>query len=140
MKTTISRTQRHAPRISRKRAGVAVPHQPLTGWVARGKATQADAPCASDTTCEPSPTGDDPLELLERQAQTPVPDSELALKSCGDAHVSESGVSASPERRLAFGINDLDQERIVLGTGRGSRLHAGSSSLRSAVEISRLGS
>src|SRR3954447_25694595 len=33
----------------------------------------------------------------------------LRTQLCGDAHLSNLGVSASPERRLVFGINDFDE-------------------------------
>jgi uncharacterized protein (DUF2252 family) len=84
----------------------------------------------------------DPIELLEAQAQTRVPelvpirygrmlvspftfyrgaakimasdlattpDSGLTVQCCGDAHLSNFGVFASPERRLVFDINDFDE-------------------------------
>ncbi len=91
---------------------------------------------------EPARTRADPVELLERQAQTRVPElvpirygrmlvspftfyrgaatimahdlaatprSGLNVQSCGDAHLSNFGVFASPERRLVFDINDFDE-------------------------------
>ena len=84
----------------------------------------------------------DPVELLEEQAQTRVPElvpirygrmlvspftfyrgaaylmaSDLAggprtglhAQLCGDAHLSNFGVFAAPDRRLVFGINDFDE-------------------------------
>ena len=84
----------------------------------------------------------DPIELLERQAETRVPElvpirygrmlvspftfyrgaalimasdlsatprSGLTVQCCGDAHLSNFGVFASPERRLVFDINDFDE-------------------------------
>ena len=84
----------------------------------------------------------DPIELLERQAETRVPElvpirygrmlvspftfyrgaalimasdlaatprSGLHVQCCGDAHLSNFGVFASPERRLVFDINDFDE-------------------------------
>jgi uncharacterized protein (DUF2252 family) len=84
----------------------------------------------------------DPVELLERQAQTRVPElvpirygrmlvspftfyrgaamimahdlaatprSGLMVQCCGDAHLSNFGAFASPERRLVFDINDFDE-------------------------------
>ena len=84
----------------------------------------------------------DPVELLERQAKTRVPElvpirygrmlvspftfyrgaamimahdlaatprSGLTVQCCGDAHLSNFGVFASPERRLVFDVNDFDE-------------------------------
>ena len=84
----------------------------------------------------------DPVELLERQAATRVPDlvpirygrmlvspfafyrgaalimaadlagtpnSGLRAQLCGDAHMSNFGVFASPERHLVFDVNDFDE-------------------------------
>jgi uncharacterized protein (DUF2252 family) len=91
---------------------------------------------------EPLSTRADPVELLERQAKTRVPElvpirygrmlvspftfyrgaalimandlaatprSGLNVQCCGDAHLSNFGVFASPERRLVFDVNDFDE-------------------------------
>jgi uncharacterized protein (DUF2252 family) len=109
---------------------------------ARGKAARAEVPRSSHAVFEPSPTRADPIELLERQAQTRVPElvpirygrmlvspftfyrgaamvmahdlgatprSGLTVQCCGDAHLSNFGVFASPERRLVFDVNDFDE-------------------------------
>jgi uncharacterized protein (DUF2252 family) len=39
----------------------------------------------------------------------PSPRSGLTVQCCGDAHVSNFGVFASPERRLIFDVNDFDE-------------------------------
>jgi len=39
----------------------------------------------------------------------PTPRSGLKVQCCGDAHLSNFGVFASPERRLMFDINDFDE-------------------------------
>jgi uncharacterized protein (DUF2252 family) len=39
----------------------------------------------------------------------PTPRSGLHVQCCGDAHLSNFGVFASPERRLVFDINDFDE-------------------------------
>src|SRR5437588_10403291 len=39
----------------------------------------------------------------------PTPRSGLKVQCCGDAHLSNFGVFASPERRLVFDINDFDE-------------------------------
>ena len=38
-----------------------------------------------------------------------TPSSGLQVQLCGDAHLSNFGVFASPERRLVFDINDFDE-------------------------------
>jgi len=38
-----------------------------------------------------------------------TPDSGLQVQLCGDAHLSNFGIYASPERRLVFDINDFDE-------------------------------
>src|SRR5271165_5054076 len=38
-----------------------------------------------------------------------TPSSELKVQCCGDAHLSNFGVFASPERRLMFDLNDFDE-------------------------------
>ena len=91
---------------------------------------------------DPPADRSDPIELLEAQAQTRVPElvpirygrmlvspftfyrgaakimasdlattpnSGLTVQCCGDAHLSNFGVFASPERRLVFDINDFDE-------------------------------
>jgi uncharacterized protein (DUF2252 family) len=90
----------------------------------------------------PSPDRVDPVKLLERQAETrvpelvpiryarmlvspftfyrgaamimahdlgPTPRSGLNVQCCGDAHLSNFGVFASPEQRLVFDVNDFDE-------------------------------
>ena len=110
--------------------------------VARGKAARAEVPRSSHAEFEPMPTRADPIELLERQAETRVPElvpirygrmlvspftfyrgaamimaqdlaatprSGLTVQCCGDAHLSNFGAFASPERRLVFDLNDFDE-------------------------------
>jgi uncharacterized protein (DUF2252 family) len=38
-----------------------------------------------------------------------TPSSGLTVQACGDAHLSNFGIFASPERRLVFDINDFDE-------------------------------
>jgi uncharacterized protein (DUF2252 family) len=120
----------------------AVPHLSVAERVARGKAARAEVPRSSHATFEPSPNRVDPVTVLERQAQTRVPElvpirygrmlvspftfyrgaaaimagdlaatprSGLNVQCCGDAHLSNFGVFASPERRLMFDLNDFDE-------------------------------
>ena len=110
--------------------------------MARGKAARAEVPRSSHAAFKPSPERADPIEVLERQATTRVPElvpirygrmlvspftfyrgaamimagdlaatprSGLTVQCCGDAHLSNFGVFASPERRLVFDLNDFDE-------------------------------
>jgi uncharacterized protein (DUF2252 family) len=119
-----------------------VPHLSVAERVARGKAARAEVPRSSHAAFAPSPHRADPIELLERQARTRVPElvpirygrmlvspfafyrgaaivmagdlaaassSGLTVQCCGDAHLSNFGVFASPERRLVFDLNDFDE-------------------------------
>jgi uncharacterized protein (DUF2252 family) len=91
---------------------------------------------------DPPPDRPDPVDLLEQQAASRVPElvpvrygrmlvspftffrgaalgmahdlagtpkTGLTVQACGDAHLSNFGVFASPERRLVFDINDFDE-------------------------------
>jgi len=126
----------------RKVAAKPVPHLTPAERVARGKAARAEVPRSSHAIFEPHASRPDPVELLERQAETRVPElvpirygrmlvspftfyrggalimasdlagtprSGLNVQCCGDAHLSNFGVFASPERRLVFDINDFDE-------------------------------
>ena len=42
-----------------------------------------------------------------RPGETPT--AGLVVQLCGDAHLSNFGVFASPERQLLFGLNDFDE-------------------------------
>jgi uncharacterized protein (DUF2252 family) len=142
MTTTTSRTRGPAGRASSKRAAGAVAHLSIAERVARGKAARTEVPRAGHALFEPLSTRADPVELLERQAKTRVPElvpirygrmlvspftfyrgaalimandlaatprSGLNVQCCGDAHLSNFGVFASPERRLVFDVNDFDE-------------------------------
>jgi uncharacterized protein (DUF2252 family) len=109
---------------------------------AQGKAARAAVPRSSHADFQPSPDRSDPVDVLERQARTRVPDlvpirygrmlaspfafyrggaaimaedlaatprSGLTVQCCGDAHLSNFGVFASPDRRLVFDLNDFDE-------------------------------
>jgi uncharacterized protein (DUF2252 family) len=119
-----------------------VPHLSVAERVARGKAARNEVPRSAHAAFEPLSTRADPVELLERQAKTRVPElvpirygrmlvspftfyrgaamimahdlgatprSGLTVQCCGDAHLSNFGVFASPERRLVFDLNDFDE-------------------------------
>jgi Uncharacterized protein conserved in bacteria (DUF2252) len=120
------------------KASPAVPHLTVTERIARGKAARSEVPRSSHAVYEPAAGRPDPVELLERQAATRVPirygrmlvspftfyrgaarimahdlaatpRSGLQVQCCGDAHLSNFGVFASPERRLVFDVNDFDE-------------------------------
>ncbi len=109
---------------------------------ALGKAARKQVSPASHGEWEPSADRPDPVEVLQQQAQSRVPelvplrygrmlvspftfyrgaaaimaadlgaepDTGLHAQLCGDAHLSNFGGFASPERRLMFDVNDLDE-------------------------------
>jgi uncharacterized protein (DUF2252 family) len=109
---------------------------------AAGKAARRRAPRSIQGRWEPGPDRPDPVEILEEQDRTRVPDliairhgrmlvsaftfyrgaagimaadlgatprSGLDVQLCGDAHLSNFGVFAAPDRRLVFDINDFDE-------------------------------
>jgi uncharacterized protein (DUF2252 family) len=141
MTSTTSKTKGPA-KASRKPAAGAVPHLSIDERIARGKAARNEVPRAGHAVFEPLSTRADPVELLERQARSrvpelvpirygrmlvspftfyrgaalimahdlgPTPRSGLNVQCCGDAHLSNFGVFASPERRLVFDVNDFDE-------------------------------
>ncbi|MBX9361384.1 DUF2252 domain-containing protein [Streptomyces sp. WAC04114] len=110
--------------------------------VARGKAARADAPRSSHAEFMPPPKRTDPVEIIERQSATRVPElvpirygrmseapfrfyrgaaaimaadlaetpvSGFRVQCCGDAHMLNFRLLASPERHLMFDINDFDE-------------------------------
>jgi uncharacterized protein (DUF2252 family) len=120
----------------------ALGHLSVADRVARGKEARKKTPRSSHAVFEPSSKRPDPIELLESQAKTRVPElvpirygrmlvspftfyrgaakimahdlgdtprSGLMVQCCGDAHLSNFGVFASPERRLVFDLNDFDE-------------------------------
>ena len=120
----------------------AVPH-PTTGErAAMGRAVRATLPRSAHGEWEPASRRRDPVELLEEQAASRVPElvpirygrmlvspftffrgaaypmaadladaprSGLEVQLCGDAHLSNFGVFAAPDRRLVFSVNDFDE-------------------------------
>jgi uncharacterized protein (DUF2252 family) len=110
--------------------------------VTAGKKARKEVPRKSHATWEPAAGRPDPVELLEEQATTRVPElvpirygrmsvspftffrgaallmasdlahtpnSGLQVQVCGDAHLSNFGGFASPERELVFDLNDFDE-------------------------------
>src|SRR5262244_3134660 len=109
---------------------------------AMGKAVRTAAPRTSQGMFDPPSDRPDPVDLLEQQAASRLPElvpvrygrmlvspftffrgaalvmahdlagtstTGLAVQACGDAHLSNFGIFASPERRLVFDINDFDE-------------------------------
>ncbi|MFI7408497.1 DUF2252 domain-containing protein [Streptomyces sp. NPDC049627] len=109
---------------------------------ALGKAARADVPRSGHAEFAPGPKRPDPLEIIEKQSATRLPElvpirygrmsespfrfyrgaaaimaSDLAetprtgfrTQLCGDAHMLNFRLLASPERRLMFDINDFDE-------------------------------
>src|SRR5262245_34309646 len=119
-----------------------VAHFTVAEREARGKAARAEVPRSAHAVWEPSPARADPVELLEQQAATRVPElvpvrygrmlvspftffrgaayimaadlagsprTGLHVQLCGDAHLSNFGAFAAPDRRLVFSVNDFDE-------------------------------
>jgi hypothetical protein len=119
-----------------------VEHPSEAERAAKGKAARAAVPRSAHADWEPGPDRTSPVELLEQQAQTRVPElvpirygrmlvspftfyrgaaylmasdlsgmprSGLQVQLCGDAHLSNFGGFAAPDRRLVFSINDFDE-------------------------------
>src|SRR4051812_34574161 len=119
-----------------------VEHPSSAQWSATGKAARTAVPRSSLAEWEPAPGGRDPVDVLEDQAQTRVPElvpirygwmlvspftfyrgaaalmaadlagsprTGLHVQLCGDAHLSNFGAFAAPDRRLTFGVNDFDE-------------------------------
>ncbi len=118
------------------------PHPSPAERASLGKEARAKAPRSSHASFEPSAARPNPVELLERQAQSRVPElvpirygrmlvspftffrgaalimasdlsttpsPGLAAQICGDAHLSNFGLFASPERSMMFDVNDFDE-------------------------------
>ncbi|MFI1360736.1 DUF2252 domain-containing protein [Streptomyces sp. NPDC020898] len=123
-------------------SGVDTRHLTPQERVARGKAARADAPRSSHAEFVPPPKRTDPVEIIEQQSATRVPElvpirygrmseapfrfyrgaasimaadlaetprSGFRVQCCGDAHMLNFRLLASPERHLMFDINDFDE-------------------------------
>jgi uncharacterized protein (DUF2252 family) len=130
--TTVTSAQKRTP----------VEHLTPAGRASRGKAARVAVPRERIADFEPAADRADPIDLLEEQAATRVPElvpirygrmlvspfaffrgaalvmaadlatapvSGLNVQACGDAHMSNFGVFASPERNLVFDVNDFDE-------------------------------
>ena len=120
----------------------AAPHLTPGERAARGKAARAEVPRSVHGEWQPASDRRDPVELLEEQAATRLPElvpvrygrmlvspftffrgaaypmaadladaprTGLHVQLCGDAHLSNFGVFAAPDRRLVFSVNDFDE-------------------------------
>lgn len=109
---------------------------------AAGKAARSGSRRSDHAGWTPADDREDPVAILERQAETRVPelvpirygrmaaspfaffrgaaaamaadlartpDSGLRVQACGDAHLSNFGTFAAPDRRLVFDLNDFDE-------------------------------
>ncbi len=119
-----------------------VPHPSMEERAAAGKEARAEVGRRVHGEWEPAADRSDPVELLEAQGRTRVPElvpirygrmlvspftffrggaylmaSDLAgeprtgldVQLCGDAHLSNFGVYAAPDRRMVFSVNDFDE-------------------------------
>ena len=138
--TDLARSARR--RDGRQPKPKAVPHLTAEERAARGKAAREAAPRSAHGEWEPAGDRSDPVELLEEQAASRVPElvpirygrmlvspftffrgaaypmaadlaaaprTGLHVQLCGDAHLSNFGGFAGPDRRLVFSINDFDE-------------------------------
>lgn len=124
------------------RQGRRVGHPGLAERTAVGKDARARVPRSAHGAWQPKPDRPDPVELLEEQARSRLPElvpirygrmlaspfaffrgaaylmacdlagearTGLSVQLCGDAHLSNFGVFAAPDRRLTFSVNDFDE-------------------------------
>lgn len=126
-----------------RRRTEAIPRvKPAAERQAAGKHARLVAPLDDHALFAPTELRADPVELLERQGASRIPEllpvrygrmvassfafyrgaalimaadlattpsSGLRVQLCGDAHLSNFGLYASPERRLVFDLNDFDE-------------------------------
>jgi uncharacterized protein (DUF2252 family) len=135
-------TPRVVAQTPRRSAAEEIVHLSPAEHAARGKAARAAVPRTSHSTWIPSADRSNPVDLLEEQSASRVPElvpirygrmlvspftfyrggarimaadlartpvSGLCVQLCGDAHLSNFGGFASPERRMVFDINDFDE-------------------------------
>jgi uncharacterized protein (DUF2252 family) len=120
----------------------AVAHPALAERVARGREAREEVPRGAHGSWSPPEDRPSPVELLERQSASRVPElvpirygrmlvsaftfyrgaaylmasdlssmprTSLHTQLCGDAHLSNFGAYAAPDRTLVFDINDFDE-------------------------------
>jgi len=131
-----------SPTGERRSHPKAVPHFTPAERAARGKAARRELPRSAHADWQPGQLRRDPVDVLEEQAQTRLPElgpirygrmlvspftffrggaslmaadlahgprTGLHTQLCGDAHLSNFGVFAAPNRKLVFSINDFDE-------------------------------
>jgi uncharacterized protein (DUF2252 family) len=139
---TTEQTTATPDRAPEKSGAGKVVHLTLEERAARGKAARAEVPRKIHGEWAPPSQRPDPVDVLEKQAKTRVPElvpirygrmlvspfafyrggaalmagdlaegprSGLNVQLCGDAHLSNFGVYAAPDRRLIFSVNDFDE-------------------------------
>jgi uncharacterized protein (DUF2252 family) len=127
---------------SREDPAVRVDHLTVEERIELGKSERGEMPRSTHAAWEPAKRRPSPVDLLEEQAKTRVPElvpirygrmlvspftfyrgaaflmasdlsgmprTSLDAQLCGDAHLSNFGVFAAPDRRLVFSINDFDE-------------------------------
>jgi uncharacterized protein (DUF2252 family) len=138
---TVHVVEEPAAPTRRTRAKV-VPHYTVAERAARGRAARVQVPRSVHGEWAPASDRPDPVELLEEQAATRVPElvpirygrmltspfaffrggaylmasdlaavprTGLSTQLCGDAHLSNFGGYAAPDRTLVFSLNDFDE-------------------------------
>ena len=118
-----------------------VEHPDLAERTALGRAARAEVPRSAHASWSPPADRPNPVELLEQQAASRVPElvpirygrmlvspftfyrgaaylmaptcracpAPTDVQLCGDAHLSNFGAFAAPDRRLVFSVNDFDE-------------------------------
>ena len=128
--------------MSALQADAGVEHLSAKQRAALGRAVRADVPRNAHSRWEAPADRPSPVELLQRQAATRVPElvpirygrmlvsaftfyrgsallmasdlaglpaTNLRTQLCGDAHLSNFGTFAAPDRALVFDVNDFDE-------------------------------
>jgi uncharacterized protein (DUF2252 family) len=139
---TTEQTAATPDRAPKKSGAGKVVHLTPEERAAKGKAARAELPRKVHGEWKPPSQRPDPVDVLEKQAKTRVPElvpirygrmlvspfafyrggaalmagdladgprSGLDVQLCGDAHLSNFGVYAAPDRRLIFSVNDFDE-------------------------------
>jgi uncharacterized protein (DUF2252 family) len=106
-----------------------IDHLTVEERVAHGKAARGEIARSTLAEWSTLETRRDPIDILEEQARMLVspfafyrgaaalmaadlaasPRTGLRAQLCGDAHLSNFGAFAAPDRRLIFGVNDFDE-------------------------------
>jgi len=144
--TTAAGTAKAAVAVRTRAAGSAangkVSHRSIAERTALGKTARAEVPRSVHGEWSALSGRRDPVEMLEEQAATRVPElvpirygrmgvspftfyrgaaylmaadlersprTGLDVQLCGDAHLSNFGAFAAPDRRLVFDVNDFDE-------------------------------